>query len=32
MPDVNGIAGQKSEFEKLVMSNVGVAVLKKARC
>jgi len=30
MPDVNAIAGQKSEFIKLVMLKVGVAMLMKS--
>ena len=30
MPDVNAIAGQKSEFIKLVMLKVGVSVLMKS--
>ena len=29
MPDVKDIAGQTSEFRKVVMQNVGVAVVKK---
>ena len=30
MPDVSGNAGKKSEFRKLVMLNVGVAMLMKS--
>ena len=30
MPDVKDIAGQTSEFRKVVMQNVGVAVLMKS--
>ena len=30
MPDVKDIAGQTSEFRKVVMQNVGVAVLMES--